>query len=352
MLKFSLEILSPVHIGSGERITNWEYVIEGNRLKVYPYEYLISWFMNTNQAFLQNLRALMQDPNYSLYTLIDRNIKIPEPLYELPLRSSLQVREVELFIKSLGMPYIPGSELKGALRTAYMGGLLLADKELRESIRRRLRQKINNKRELEKFGSKGKGFEENFFNPVENADAKYDLFKAIAFPDLFFELRDLCVEVPKIIGSDKSLYACESIKVGTRLEGKLLIERSLIDRMLRVEKLNYKHLDLSWDRLKELSNSFYSLVLDLEMEFFRNMPEVRTHLQEVKRRMEEGILLRIGKHQGYLSTTIMAVFKKEDPELFERVYDASVSQSRKEKPKTRRISSKNLTFGWVLIKRV
>ncbi len=352
MLNFSLEVLSPVHIGSGERITKWEYTIKDNFLEVYPYQHLIAHLLEKNPAFLQNLRILMQNKDFSLSMLKELGVDVGKPLYRIEIVGSLKTNEVELFIKSLGMPYIPGSELKGALRTAYMGGLLLVDKELRDRIRLMLRQKVNNKGELEKFGSKGKGFEESFFNPVGNADAKYDLFKAIAFPDLFFELRDLCVEVPKMIGSDKSLYACESIKVGTRLEGKLLIERSLIDRMIRVEKLNYKHLDLSWDRLKELSNSFYSLVLDMEMEFFRNMPEVRTHLQEVKRRMEEGILLRIGKHQGYLSTTIMAVFKKEDPELFERVYDASVSQSRKEKPKTRRISSKNLTFGWVLIKRV
>lgn len=312
MLNFSLEVLSPVHIGSGERITKWEYTIKDNFLEVYPYQHLIAHLLEKNPAFLQNLRILMQNKYFSLSMLKELGVDVGKPLYRIEIVGSLKTNEVELFIKSLGMPYIPGSELKGALRTAYMGGLLLADKELRESIRSRLK-KINNKGELEDFGSKGKGFEESFFNPVENADAKYDLFKAIAFPDLFFELRDLCVEVPKMIGSDKSLYACEAIKVGTRLEGKLLIERSLIDRMIRVEKLNYKHLDLSWDRLKELSNSFYSLVLDLEMEFFKNMPEVRTHLQEIKRRMEEGILLRIGKHQGYLSTTIMAVFKKEDP---------------------------------------
>lgn len=354
MLGFSLEVLSPVHIGNGERITNWEYVIEGNRLKVYLYEYLISWFMNTNQAFLQNLRALMQDPNYNLSMLIGRNIKMPEPLYELPLRSSLQTKEVELFIKSLGTPYIPGSELKGAMRTAYMGGLLIKDKSLRKEVERLILQRADSRGKLDEFGSPRGDFEKLFLYPEGKSDGLYDLFKVVSFQDVSFELKDLCVEVPKMVGSRRPLYACEALKEGTHLEGTISIDTRALEKHKSLEGLRYRQDKVDWETLADMCRTFYGLVIELEMEFFKglNMHQVVKHLQYIRERAEEGILLRIGKHQGYLSTTLMAVFKRENPDLFEKVYERSVPQSRKEKPKTKRLSSKDLTFGWVLIKKI
>ncbi len=367
-IDFELEVLSPVHIGSGEKITNWEYIIEGGYLKVYPYEHLISYLHKKNPKYLEVLRNSMRDKDFSLLKLKQTNINIGEPLYELKLALPLRTREVELFIKSLGKPYIPGSELKGALRTAYIGGLLLENGDLRNQVERKLigeLKKGGNIRELlANVGSKKRGnFEEILLYPkLENEvkqDAKYDLFRAISFPDLFFDIDNLRVEVPKIVGSNRPLnaYACEALKKGTRIKGSLMINMSHINKMVELENLTYPHMNLSWERLKELSNKFYSRVIELEMEFFNNMQKEDTvnHLKKILDRLNNGILLRIGKHQGYLSTTIMSVFKesndfKEPNErLFEKVYLGSFNRVRNEKPKTRRLSSDDSTFGWVLL---
>ncbi len=346
-IDFELEVLSPVHIGSAEKITHWEYVIEGNRLKVYPYEHIVRSLLEKNPAMLSSLRALMQEPNFSLQRLFSQGLRLDGPAYELELRGRLQTREVELFIKSLGRPYIPGSELKGALRTAFIGGLLLRDEGLRKRVEEELRRA--DARWLDRYASKGGGFEELFLYPEDKKDAKYDLFKALSFADLFFEFEGLCLEVPSLMGSNRPLHACEAIKEGTKIRGSMTLDMRAIESSRTLEGLRYKKLELSWEELRRLSEDFYSLVIELEMEFFQNKPEIKRHLQRVKERAKEGILLRIGKHQGYLSTTVMAVFKRHNPQLFERVFELSVQTVRREKPKTKRLSSKGSTFGWVLL---
>lgn len=350
MLNFELEVLSPIHIGSGERITDWEYVIEGNTMKVYPYEYLINQLFEKNPAFLSNLKALMQRQDFNLSRLFSEGVNVGKPLYELEIRARTRTKEVELFIKSLGKPYIPGSEIKGALRTAYIGGLLLEDKNLRMNVENILRNNANNRKALNNFVSSViEGF---FLYPTGKNDAVYDLFKALSVPDMFFELKDLCIEVPQLVGSNKSLYACEVLKEGTKIKGSLSIDTRPIEKIKNLEKLQYRKSELSWDILQKYSQEFYGLVLELEMEFYRGRPETISHLERVKSKLKDGIVLRIGKHQGYLSTTVMSIFKKFNPQLFEKIYENSVATVRPQKPKTRRISSKGLTFGWVILRKV
>ncbi|MCS7308380.1 MAG: hypothetical protein NZ526_07520, partial [Aquificaceae bacterium] len=71
--------------------------------------------------------------------------------------------------------------------------------------------------------------------------------------------------------------------------------------------------------------------------------------ESIKAQADKGILLRLGKHEGYLSTTIMALIKEKNGQLFDEIFKQSQSQVRQETNKTRRVNSESKTFGWVLI---
>lgn len=130
----TLRTLSPVFIGAGERLTKKEYLFDRKKglihfidfprlirflkerglLSKYE-EFLSQPRLNDFQAFLLGNRVLEKDyPAFVSYT-IAAGEAAHEPNF----------REVLTFIKDAqGLPYIPGSSLKGAIRTALAARLL------------------------------------------------------------------------------------------------------------------------------------------------------------------------------------------------------------------------------------
>jgi len=64
--------------------------------------------------------------------------------------------------------------------------------------------------------------------------------------------------------------------------------------------------------------------------------------------------LRLGKHEGILSTTLLLIVKGKDKdrELFDEFFKATQHGAREQTNKTRRVNSQGLTFGWLLLERL
>ncbi|MEZ0361451.1 MAG: type III-A CRISPR-associated RAMP protein Csm5 [Hydrogenobacter sp.] len=353
-VKVELEVLTPVHIGSGERLSNLEYIQEGRRLKVYPFDYLINLIISEPPSRRDNLLLIIKSGIKNLNTLFREYQLSYKPKYEIPFEGSLLTSQVELFIKNPSGPYIPGSELKGAIRTAFLGTLLMQKEELYADLQNALKKTLDeqNKREIEKKLKKDMDEKvEGFLRPKgSEGDVRRDLLKLLLIQDVQMSYQDLvCIEV-SMVGSKRTIYPCEALKPGTKAEFDIV---RLTDMLKVVEKATKKppYENLLKD-LREAVNNFYSLVIEQEIEYFKKegIRETVKAFEEIKQRANEGMLLRIGKHQGYISTTIMAVFRKKDRELFERVFELSAPQVREEKPKTRRITFDGKPMGWVLLK--
>lgn len=127
-LDITIRALSPVFIGSGEAITKKEFIYDkqGRRVYIVDLSGLLTFL--EDRSLLKSFELfLLNQKNNDLYSFL-REAGITRNQYGLFCRYELapgevaateKFREIQTFIKGPdGMPYIPGSSLKGALRTA------------------------------------------------------------------------------------------------------------------------------------------------------------------------------------------------------------------------------------------
>ncbi|HOQ06163.1 MAG TPA: type III-A CRISPR-associated RAMP protein Csm5, partial [Anaerohalosphaeraceae bacterium] len=171
--KMTLTILSPVHIGSGQDIDPTEYVVKNGVF----YRIDLVRFLSGMQP---NLRAefdrRVSDPNPFVIRDFIRNHVDPEKyacfkaeagafeqVYQESLSNPNRQLEVSLFTRTPGTwrAYIPGSSIKGAIRTAVINTLA---QEKKESVRQK-------KQEAE---AKAKERAEQIIKELKQAHKKYD----------------------------------------------------------------------------------------------------------------------------------------------------------------------------------
>ena len=116
-----IEILSPVHIGAGKE-KDWfkgvDYVQEGDEIRLLNKDHLFNPDVLDRKEFNTLLTYLEQNNHQKLYKFLDDYFDWKE----ITLRSFYIQNENPTEIKSLirngnGTPYLPGSSIKGALRS-------------------------------------------------------------------------------------------------------------------------------------------------------------------------------------------------------------------------------------------
>jgi CRISPR-associated protein Csm5 len=361
-MRVRVKVLSPVHVGNGERISRLEFLVEKGRLKVYKFDRIISAIERIANPQLKNNAYLWfkTSKNLSLEEFL-RNFKLTlEPNYELEINGSLNSSsQVEEFIKTLEGPYIPGSELKGSIRHLiacawFMDKPDLVIDKVRQLLNsgrvRDQREQNNAEDELERF----------VFYPKGERDAKFDVLKVLSIPDSQpLPYQSLRVEVPKLVGSSRTLLPCEALKEGVEFEMDININKNAYRGLETQRKLpeigkHFSDENAFWNFLVECSRKFYSRLLDEEISFFKNrQPNTEEHLKRLKNHLNTGgVLLRLGKHEGILSTTLLLIVKEKDKALFDKFFKATQNIAREQTNKTRRVNFQGLTFGWLLLERL
>lgn len=136
----TVRTLSPVHIGCGEELTKLDYCYSGNRQQISV--------MHTQKLFqgllkhglLAEFEQNLIDPSamFSLTRFLADH-DIPESEYSAWAKYSYPVNNVSIvkgqdtirsFVKdAYGCPYVPGSSLKGVLRTAIAYSIIMRDRK-------------------------------------------------------------------------------------------------------------------------------------------------------------------------------------------------------------------------------
>jgi CRISPR-associated protein Csm5 len=360
-MRVRVKVLSPVHIGNGEKISRLEFLVEKGRLKVYKFDRIISAIERIANPQLRNNAYLWfkTSKNLSLEEFL-RNFKLTlEPNYELEINGSLNSSQVEEFIKTLEGPYIPGSELKGSIRHLIACAWFMDKPDL---VIEKVRQLLDSGRaddRKEQNNVEGE-LERSVFYPKGEKDAKFDVLKVLSIPDSQpLPYQSLRVEVPKLIGSNRTLYPCEALKEGVEFEMEININKNAYRGLETQRKLpeigkHFSDENTFWNFLTDCSRKFYSKLLDEEIEFFRNrQPNTEEHLKRLKNYLNTGgVLLRLGKHEGILSTTLLLIVKDKDKALFDKFFRTTQNIVREQTNKTRRVNSQGLTFGWILLERL
>lgn len=139
--RLEFETAGPIHIGNGAQYGKKDYYADGNDIVVLDTRRFAS-LLNTEQVdrycdFLGDGRADLQfflQKNSDMGKLAGQAIayKVTSPL-ATARRGSIQYHDVWEFVKDpYGNPYVPGSSVKGMLRTAIQLNMLLDDESYRE----------------------------------------------------------------------------------------------------------------------------------------------------------------------------------------------------------------------------
>jgi len=148
----NLEVQSPLFIGSGEKVTKKEYLyipLE-NRAVIFDLEKMID-FLNNRKLMKKYEIYLMDKREKNIYNFFRENNIQPKDYaqftdYTIDMAGEKlkgdTPKELNLFIKDAqGYPYIPGSSLKGALRTAMLAYQIdVAEKDNKEKREQRAKE--------------------------------------------------------------------------------------------------------------------------------------------------------------------------------------------------------------------
>lgn len=409
-MSWSVQVCSPVHIGCGATALPMEYLVANGRAYYVPAESLVDAFERVGlrqETWLNLFSALSpSDASAGLRAFLDQRApgwweKIRQAIihgahrYTLPAVGE-PTQEVRLETKlEPDRVYIPGSSIKGAMRTAVLYGLLEEDParfrrvvldKLREFRKRhdRLYEQAqhegpgrNAKRELAKCmnetfaGINREGFEAVLLHGREPAP-HYSVFRHLLAADTEHRPASRCLALVRaeVIGSRRSMAIWQEVILpgtqfrwrGVELEAHKAHMRGGMWQMLA----HSQQYPASAARCAEDATyvfqclrRFALAILRAEVQYWgrelrqsgripqqaaQRASPYRAHiieqLRDLKEKIDRGaVLLRLGANEGLLSTTICLLVRERDPDLYRTVI-VPATQGRAYPdlfPKTRRV---------------
>lgn len=431
---YKLKILSPVHIGCGEQYNGLNFILDESKVFVIE-SYTITKLLGAENSLtfakwleenaddiasldVKHREERKRDRNSDATKKLSRELRLKKQSFTLKkffeqnkMTSMEQLKKHSLyslacqtgfyndsefypFIKQMHKPYIPGTEIKGAVRTAILYCALQDDKKIQEWLKQELeafsfkhgqdiklvankknlkeenpfkpKQKLSKLKEtLEKqMHETSKRLQELFFN--YKPDAKYDVMKFLYIGDSeLLNAKTLVVSYAKpynMSGNPFTLFY-EYMQPDTNMSLSSFALENEKNRAIKLNKMGFseghKQLMSSLDFILTKCQRFSADLLQEEISYYsqHGKSDIVKHLQEIqKQNTPESPVLRIGKDEGYSSLTVGLAIKKLMPELYENVLIHATKNKSYDSnhggpfPKSRKIvhwNGKELTAGWV-----
>lgn len=299
-------------------------------------------YYNKYLQILRNKSSNSRD-KYTIKNLLqDKHIKL-EDVEAGRIKCGCNIKgnaEISTCIKSKGIPFIPGSSLKGSIRTA-----VLYDKIDKETIKDK--KNIFRKEYLgqDVFRENPKSVQEDIFKNLIIRDTEID----VNVKTSIYQARS--INIYKDINSQKlnldMNILLESIDKNQILYSQMILK----NRIFKKEDLFYK------------INNFYEKVINKELEEISKVRfdeknvlinEYNLLLKKIRefKKDSNGFISRSGKLKGFFSNTLAA--ELSDDEIYSLVIGLNKKRKKGEFPTTKWVisSDNNVkgTFGWVEVK--
>jgi len=332
--RVEMELLSPLHVGSGRKllqgidwiehqgrvyVANQEALLEemlpetGAELDASAVDHLVGMKLGDMINELQRARRLDWYGPCFRYSLPGR------PMGRTPQEISEQIKD------SYGRPYLPGSSLKGALRSL-LARHVVADESRQIRIHRKYGQ-----RGLDRRAAADK-MEQNLFVTRTSGvnESNYDLWRAVQVADSkpvddpnwpALALAQVNVYPPRSSGRPRPRMNVEVLRTGTRLTATLKLDHTmftpLAEERLRfggrrrwLEELAKRAQNDAKHRLVEEVSYFY----ELRKQGYDKCP-VENFLDDLADRWRDlgsgEFLMQVGWGPGWMSKTLGGTMRKE-----------------------------------------
>lgn len=363
-ITLTVRILSPVVIGTGEKCNTLGFVTDDGKVLVVDErkffaalsepqrERFLSWIeplvgnlayirqqiqrAGRNQALRQQLGRQRREAesNLSLKKFLQETLQMSQPAQWLRSVQALryEVAAVALPNRYEGFtlclktpdhrPYIPGSELKGAIRTAVLAKMLNDDVNLLRQLAQNLRPSMTKGQ----MNALWQGNEWLLLRRNQNdRDAHNDLFRGIAISDSEPLPTDaLRIYAAKRLNMSRDVTVfVEAIAPNSETEVTLSV--ACPDRWLQAIGLTDKAGWLDWTKLAHALYEHSNAVLDFIAKKFpaREFPQVHAKAQKLKEQNKpDEPLVCLGWGQGFLSITMTEPLRQKFPTAYETLRQA------------------------------
>lgn len=362
LYNFTLKTLSPIHIDDGKSYTPAEFVYSKakfhgkNVKKTIKRIDLVKFYMSLNDDEKDKFLEDLTNPNFKLKSkdLKNRGKCLRYDCLDMTKtrEKDIPIKEIHEHVKTSDKLYIPGSSIKGSIKTAIFYNLVNKNDIYR--IQNILKNGYIIKREYNRFV-------DSYFSAPRGNSAQKSIFRFMQIPDT-----NNIINIPRIYESwtvmatpdvrKHEFYSVKGNKVRTFLEAipKNKVFNSSIN--ITYDSKFYKSLDvddkkdiLNIDNIKTSIFKFSRDLIEYEWDFADEYDIdylYKFYKKISKLNTEDTPLLRIGSGSGLMGTTILMKIKEYDYERFSDIQKTFKKQYDYEFPKSRKITSQGEPFGW------
>lgn len=389
-VKLILESLSPVHIGSQERgLDSGDFIKDGKFCYVVDdaklSESLRQWGLS--QKF--STEVMNSRGNFSLYSFLKNCKKASESdliqiaAYRMESSSAQgRIRYPKPFIRDGQFrPFIPGTSVKGAIRTAILYSIVNRDEvklnEFRSYVKKKL-DEIERRSQDKRMDSWTKENQKKWFSQIFMDDIlirfnlppsriqygpNTDILRCLKISDSLnypdrLRLEDVMLmslrsgRVP--YNKNDTILNVECIPPGVNLEFTLSIDKDILKLFQKQNKLPFNNLDDIIGMIKEFCKEQW----DEEWDFFDWLKDSKdVSLQQIRSFYDPDYnsAIRIGWGSGLLGTTLDLLLTSESRE---RLRNLLFINRDDEAPKSRRMTvsrvedrlEAQMPLGWMLLR--
>ena len=348
-----VEIISPLHIGSGRELMPSDFVVRGDKI------YVIDADKVFNELIKIGVYDLLEFEKYPMEGIIEKyNLNLEDvSLYSIKFecekaKESMGIRE---FIKCNNKPFIPATSVKGAIRTALMYYVLKEnDVLLEEGIKMAL--KTSPKKADDYLEAKIFGYVED--RRGLRHDGKFDILRALIIRDSgLIDLDKLKVKLVEIVNNSRSIpIRCEVLE-DVKIEMDMFIDYDLLknfDFNGEIDNINFDE-KLLKNAIREFANDLIDAELSEIYKFGRYKDKVRDFYINLKQRIKNGdLLLRLGWGVSYYGVSI-GLLLRGHPKFYALRKKFGLGRNPKKGflvnsfPSTRRVCNSQ-PMGWVRLK--
>ncbi len=356
-MKLTISTLTPIHIGSGGKYSAAEFLIKGNQLYRIDINKL---FGMLDEKSKEDFIIQLEEPYFQLGSFLKgKNIEISKiKLYSCNLKAGFPA-EINEHVKTNGGAFIPGSSIKGSIRTAILYNLIEEKDVYRISKIFDLKYWQRDK-EIQKFI-------DNFFSGKAKEQSSYSSFLRflqITDTDTINNVSVYSIKVANVERGGMTWYKRRGREVtlfnetiDTNENLGVEISEHYNPNIYKDLKLGEKERLINLDKIREYIYNFSADLIEHELEFAEkyHMFLLKNFYEQLKSKNTKGSpVLRLGHGSGYLATTIGLKLKRY-PNVFEKVRRSLRGKSYPyEFPKTRKIVIENgkpaYPLGWVKLR--
>nr|MDO8113253.1 type III-A CRISPR-associated RAMP protein Csm5 [Candidatus Sigynarchaeota archaeon] len=173
----SITGMSPVHVGSGKVYSQLDYIAEGQTVHVLDFDSILaelnpSSIDDLTREIEENFKGNIWKGNVSEFLGRYKLEWKKHVEHTIPLRGTIGDNEIRRFIKTGNEIYIPGSSIKGAIRTAILSSILNAAPQRVQQVKGGIVNYFND-REVNRL-LQGRGAQDDLLRALQVSDCIVD----------------------------------------------------------------------------------------------------------------------------------------------------------------------------------